>query len=174
MFEETYPDLYREVAERLAAARVEGERLQAECVKRAEEEEAARKAKRKTYEAERLAWIAEHGSPHLKELVELNFPFAQTYRDERRAAELDDSWLSLGSLCGESKPIRDPDPDAISALKTIRERRPEAQLVWVTCYLEDGHNKDDDDCYRDDDEALHLGTAAIEIDFLGESFIKIV
>jgi hypothetical protein len=174
---EAFPELHRRLKGLVAEAEVLGKQRQNECAEAARQAEEKRKQERAAFEAERLAWIAEHGSQHLKELVELGFGFAQTYREERTDLELAGdapfdraAWTELSELCGEIKPIRDPDAAAIAALKTARKRWPAAQLGWINCQLQEGHDKDD----FDDEGAIHIGAPCIHLKCLDETFCRVL
>ena len=145
------------------------ERRVAACEAR-ERQEAEAKAR---YDAERLAWIAEHGSAHLRDLVELGFPFAATYRQEFVLHELGAYYEEYRSICGELVDIRDPSPDVIRGMKAERERLPghDVELKWLRAgeHVSDGDNCQCGSRYSDDG---FVSRAVLVVEVLGRDYVR--
>jgi hypothetical protein len=82
------------------------------------------------YNAERAAWISEHGSPRLKRMLAEGVRLNNTYLDERLAAERPD-WKYYEDICGEEKGIRDPEQAVFDALDEARKVAPDARVAWL-------------------------------------------
>lgn len=94
------------------------------------EQEAAERA---VYEAERAAWVAAHGSAHLRAVAAEAIEHDGLYRDERFAAERP-GWARARELVDKDPGVRDPrnpPPEALDLLRQARKTDPEARLVWA-------------------------------------------
>lgn len=105
------------------------ERLDAAKARRAESERRAEEAKA-AYDAERAAWIGEHGSPRLRRMQVEGVRHDRTYKLERLAAERP-GWAYLADICGEEKGIHDPEQATLDALDEARKVAPDARLAWL-------------------------------------------
>lgn len=97
-------------------------------------------------DAERLRWIAEHGSTRLKRLVAESIEHQAVYRDERLALERP-GWRWDVKVPGEGDDPRNAPEEAISLLDEARTLDPEARLTyWTVPACENEHWEDDDEC----------------------------
>jgi len=92
-------------------------------------ENAEREAKEK-YNAERAAWIADHGSKRLKMLAAEGIRHNATYIEERMAIERP-GWERYVDICGVHKEIRDATEEQLDALTQARVTDPLAYLCWI-------------------------------------------
>lgn len=159
--ESQHPEIFERVKaetkrlEREAKKRNSEDRDKAERLER--EKEAAENAAKEVYRKDREQWIEDHGSDYLKSLAEEGIPLDRTYRGERRDREFP-GFDYYQDICGELVTIRDASPEAIRALRELREQRPDAQveLKWLADgeHLQDcGHG----DPEYDDDERFVAG-----------------
>lgn len=124
------------------AERERRERVEAEERERRAVEKRAAEEKKRIEEAERLAWIEEHGSPRLRRLVKEKFAHQAVYRDERLAIERPDwEWENDDSLTWTDP--RNPPVEALELLDRARVSEPECDLwyyTWdVACYRQYGY-----------------------------------
>lgn len=84
-------------------------------------------------DAERAAWIAAHGSAHLKALFEEGLNYQGTYRGERIALERP-GWVRGDKLCGKRQKFANPGMAEIEALRAERAKGvDDVRLVWLDC-----------------------------------------
>lgn len=112
-----------------AAEAVKRERERAE----REAEQVALKAKADAEKAERLAWIAEHGSPRLKKCIAHGYDCTRLYEIERAAVEFP-GWAFDYNDTGTYKERSGPTLEALEALEAAQAQYPQAEIsiVWLT------------------------------------------
>lgn len=90
--------------------------------------------------SDRDAWIAEHGSDHLKFLRDEGIAFEHTYRRERLALELPDFWWYDVAKLGAMRPANDPTPIDVQLLTSQRRKtgNPNLQLRFFDLKSDNG------------------------------------
>jgi hypothetical protein len=92
---------------------------------------ARKRVEAQAYVASRATWVAEHGSDHLAEALELDLECDGLYREERLALERP-GWVWEDRVMDfPEKDPRNPTPGAVTLLRQAREVEPAARLVWA-------------------------------------------
>jgi hypothetical protein len=118
---------------------------------------AALAARAEAARAERDAWIAEHGSQRLRDLLALDLPVTALYDEERQAARAAQLAIDLPGwqyrdIPPQLLPPRNPSTEAIAALRAAREWDPAARLALrYRSYACGEHIDDDGDAVYDAD-----------------------
>jgi hypothetical protein len=116
--------------------------------------------------AERLAWIAEHGSPRLQRLAAEEIECENVYLEERLALERP-GWAYDSDVRGEAKDTRNSKQEGLDLLDEARKIAPDAKLVWWV--IEHVHNDTCDECGCD--KETDWKGYACTTEFLGEDIV---
>jgi hypothetical protein len=116
-------------------------------------------AAKEAIKADRLAWIENHGSEHLKKAIAAGYNCQRKYVEERSAFEFPEFDLDFDDLLKH----RSRSCPSLNALDWL-DRLPQGQIVWV----EERHDRsDDDEDYED--ELNYKGEEAIVLErYLGK------
>lgn len=126
--------------------------------------------------AEQAAWVEQHGSERLQQLVAEEIEHAAVYRDERLALERP-GWCWGGDVMGDGSPPRNASAEALALLNAARAALPEAIRAgvllryWVVEACDEG---DCDESYGVDSCPGHHGGwrgYAAETVFLGRAIV---
>ena len=152
---------YQAVDGRMVALRKAEEAKQAAAHEEAVRRETEQKAK---HIAERAAWVEQHGSQRLRLMLEQGYPLAETYRNERLAAERPGYRWAV-EVCGSPDDIRDPSLEALLLLGEEQQSDPDAKLAWWG-----GDHYPDCDCDSGGREVP--GRAVVMAKFLGRKIMR--
>jgi hypothetical protein len=92
---------------------------------------AAKSAAEQAARDEMLAWIAAHGSPHLRRCIAEGIECRSSYQDERLAAERP-GWRWYDDVRGTFEAPSNPPAEAFALLDAARKIAPDAKLGWYT------------------------------------------
>lgn len=154
-------DLARFEAEHQAAEAERADKL-AESVRRANAADAERKAKAEAEKAERLAWIAEHGSARLKKCIAHGYDCARLYEIERAAFDFP-GWVLDYNDTGNYKVRSGPSLEALERMEGIQTwlkgrgmTEATVRIVWLTAEPTSEPGRTDEDTDWEPREALLL------------------
>jgi hypothetical protein len=136
------------------------------------EGEAERRQKIAAATTEREAWVREHGSEHLKTILDegLLENSLAIYRDERLAKERpgwiwDNTWLD-GEV--ELRDPRNPIPEDLTWLREVRQTVPNVQLRWAHFGTYDDHY---DSYYGAEGEVNPVREMVLTAEFLDRTIV---
>lgn len=157
--EPRYKQLMVEYESGREAAKSERDRVEAQ-------RDAEQKAAREALEAEKRAWILEHGSEYLRDAVSLDYDCQRLYVTDRAALEHPDFDLDFDNNADWSSRSC-PSIEALTIVKPLVAAKLDAQVVWLT----EGVEKSESNLY-DDDESCE---AIVIRDYLGKyDLVKII
>lgn len=89
--------------------------------------------------AQKLNWIAEHGSERLKKAIAQGYPAEYAYAEERSAKEFPGSVIDLDNNA-EWGALDCPSEADLDLISQLREQGHKAKAVWLT---DDGLDRED-------------------------------
>ena len=153
-----------------AAKKAEIEAKEASIKAEREAKAASEKAIREALEAEKLAWILEHGSNYLKDAASLDYDCQRLYAIERSSLEYPDFTLDFDDKADWSSRSC-PSAKAIAIVKSLVAFGIDAQVVWLTSPV-DGEESDE---FDDEESGFDAREAIVIRDYLGKyDLVKIV
>jgi len=148
----------------------ERERAEEELTKKLRAERERAKEERAKKEREEMeAWIAAHGSDHLRICIQEEIGCTKIYLKERMQTEFLPSAMLYSDVCGYFEDFKDPPPEATTALKLAREKWPEKELKLAFLDTSDNdYHAEECDLLQD---RICKSRHVIRHDFLGTDII---